>query len=313
MPSAADDRPAWGKVAVLAVVGFAVGIAWPRLAGVRLGPSAPAESIPAASRPSGAAAEASAGATPASVNAAAPGAGSATPAFASGAGAAPLVTVQRGAVLSCHTAGGELEKGASACGDLAGLDAMVTPRLRKLAACPAAAGQNGKLSVVLGVDFAANRLTAGIGKSSTVPDHDALATCLHAQLDALTLASIRHDQPRYTVQYTTTLASSGASGTASSAPSPATSAGTGTAASVGTPSAAGPTGEPGATTGDEPSVAIVWDVAIVRDTPRTGNVVARLSRGTKIHVAAGQDGWYRVKFGSGFGSEGWLYRGAIGK
>ncbi len=306
MPKAEDDRPAWGKVAVLAVVGFAVGIAWPRLAGVRLGPSAPAESIPAASRPSGAAADAPGSATPASLTAAAAraddGGGAASPAAAMAS--APLVTVQRGAILSCHTAGGDLEKGASACGDLAGLDALVTPRLRKLSTCPGAAGQSGKLSVVLGVDFAANRLTAGIGKSSTVPDHDALATCLHAQLDALTLASIKHDQPKYTVQYTTTLASAAASGSANSAPT----APSPTPAGVTTPAS-----EPAATTGDEPSVAVVWDVAIVRDTPRTGSVVARLSRGTKIRVAAGQDGWYHVKFGNGFSSEGWLYRGAIGK
>ncbi len=309
VPSAEDDRPAWGKVAVLAVVGFAVGIAWPRFAGVRLGPSAPAESIPAASRPSGSGDPAS-GAAPASLTAAADDAGSAGAtgaATAAGGAAGPLVTVNRGMVLSCRTAGGDLQKGQSACGELAGLDALVTPRLRKLATCPAAAGQSGKLSVVLGVDFAANRITAGIGKSSTVPDHDALATCLHAQLDALTVGALHHDQPKYTVQYTTTLASSGGSagttGTVSTNPAPTAAA---------TPAApAAP--DPGASTGDEPAAAIVWDVAIVRDTPRTGSVVARLSRGTKIHVAAGQDGWYRVKYGSGFSSEGWVYRGAIGK
>ena len=238
-------------------------------------------------------------AAPASLTAAADDAGSAgATGAASGAGSAvgPLVTVNRGMVLSCRTAGGDLQKGQGACGDLAGLDALVTPRLRKLATCPAAAGQSGKLSVVLGVDFAANRITAGIGKSSTVPDHDALATCLHAQLDALTVGALHHDQPKYTVQYTTTLASSGAS--ASPAPTALAAA----------PAAA----DPGAST-DEPAAAVVWDVAIVRDTPRTGSVVARLSRGTKIHVAAGQDGWYRVKYGSGFSSEGWIYRGAIGK
>jgi hypothetical protein len=306
VPSAEDDRPAWGKVAVLAVVGFAVGIAWPRFAGVRLGPSAPAESIAAVSRPSGSGGPAG-GASPASLTAAADDAGSAgATGAASGAGGAagPLVTVNRGMVLSCRTAGGDLQKGQSACGDLSGLDALVTPRLRKLATCPAAAGQSGKLSVVLGVDFAANRITAGIGKSSTVPDHDALATCLHAQLDALTVGALHHDQAKYTVQYTTTLASSGASPASGVAANLAPTAAATTAA---------PAADPGASTGDEPAVAIVWDVAIVRDTPRTGSVVARLSRGTKIHVAAGQDGWYRVKYGSGFSSEGWVYRGAIGK
>ena len=306
MPSAADDRPAWGKVAVLAVVGFAVGIAWPRFAGVRLGPSAPAESIPAASRPSGAAGDPASNATPASLTAAAEDGGAAGATNAGGA--STLVTVQRGAVLSCRNASGDLQKGPSNCGDLAGLDALVTPRLRKLATCPAAAGQSGKLSVVLGVDFAANRVTAGIGKSSTVPAQDALASCLHAQLDALTLAAIHHDQPKYTVQYTTTLgAGNGAGGMSNATPAAAAATATSTAPP-----------DPGAATaatpsGDERAVDIVWDVAIVRDTPRTGSVLARLSRGTKIHVAASQDGWYRVKYGSGFSSEGWVYRGAIGK
>jgi uncharacterized protein YgiM (DUF1202 family) len=41
--------------------------------------------------------------------------------------------------------------------------------------------------------------------------------------------------------------------------------------------------------------------------------VARLQRGTKVKVGAGQDGWYRVQYGSDFTSEGWVYRGAIGK
>ena len=113
VPSAEDDRPAWGKVAVLAVVGFAVGIAWPRFAGVRLGPSAPAESIPAASRPSGTGDPAS-GAAPASLTAAADDAGSAGAtgaATAAGGAAGPLVTVNRGMVLSCRTSGGDLQKG----------------------------------------------------------------------------------------------------------------------------------------------------------------------------------------------------------
>jgi hypothetical protein len=58
---------------------------------------------------------------------------------------------------------------------------------------------------------------------------------------------------------------------------------------------------------------VVWEVAIVRDTPKTGQVVGRLQRGTKVRVGVMQDGWYRVRYGSGFTSEGWVYRGSIGK
>src|SRR5436305_15304456 len=49
IPSQANDKPSWVKVGVIAVVGFAVGVAWPRLAGIRPGPSAPGEATAAAS------------------------------------------------------------------------------------------------------------------------------------------------------------------------------------------------------------------------------------------------------------------------
>ena len=49
IPVAEKDKPAWVKVGVIAAVGFIVGIAWPRLVGVRIGPSAPNESAASAS------------------------------------------------------------------------------------------------------------------------------------------------------------------------------------------------------------------------------------------------------------------------
>jgi len=41
VPSAAEDRPSWKTIAIIAAVGFSIGVIWPRLAGVRLGPSVP--------------------------------------------------------------------------------------------------------------------------------------------------------------------------------------------------------------------------------------------------------------------------------
>jgi hypothetical protein len=58
---------------------------------------------------------------------------------------------------------------------------------------------------------------------------------------------------------------------------------------------------------------VAWDVGLVRDTPKTGTLVARLPRGTKVKVGTSKDGWYQVKYGDGFANEGWLYRGAIGR
>jgi hypothetical protein len=52
---------------------------------------------------------------------------------------------------------------------------------------------------------------------------------------------------------------------------------------------------------------------LVRDVPKTGAVVARLPRGTKVKIGVIKDGWYAVKFGDGFASDGFVYRGALGR
>jgi hypothetical protein len=61
------------------------------------------------------------------------------------------------------------------------------------------------------------------------------------------------------------------------------------------------------------SAQVEWTVGIVRDEPRTGKVVARLPRGTALRVGPLKNGWYPVRYGDGFASEGWLYRGALGR
>jgi len=58
---------------------------------------------------------------------------------------------------------------------------------------------------------------------------------------------------------------------------------------------------------------VEWAVAIVRDAPREGKVIARLQRGTALRIGSPKGGWYPVQFGDGFSSEGWVYRGAIGR
>ncbi|MBF5066364.1 hypothetical protein G6O45_24370, partial [Salmonella enterica subsp. enterica serovar Istanbul] len=45
----------------------------------------------------------------------------------------------------------------------------------------------------------------------------------------------------------------------------------------------------------------------------TGSVVARLPRGTKVKLGPIKDGWYAIKYGDGFASDGFVYRGAIGR
>lgn len=61
------------------------------------------------------------------------------------------------------------------------------------------------------------------------------------------------------------------------------------------------------------AVQVEWEVALVRDAPKTGKVIARLPRGTAVRVGPAKDGWYPVKYGSSYSSDGWVYRGAIGR
>src|ERR1700679_3571537 len=111
LPPASSDRPSWIKVGVIAVVGFGVGVVWPRLAGIRPGPSAPIEATASAGTGSMRAPEALPSASAASDE-------PATSATASAAASAevavplnnapPAILVTHGAVLSCKSADGEV-------------------------------------------------------------------------------------------------------------------------------------------------------------------------------------------------------------
>lgn len=65
--------------------------------------------------------------------------------------------------------------------------------------------------------------------------------------------------------------------------------------------------------GPEGTAQVVWEVAIIRDAPKTGKVVARLQRGSTLRVGPVKDGWYPVRYGEEFSGDGWVYRGAIGR
>jgi hypothetical protein len=215
----------------------------------------------------------------------------------------PALTVNHGVLLSCRSEDGQTLKGVGACGGLAGFDAIAQPRLRKLSTCPAAnASTNGKLSVVFSLDFTSHKVGADVGKSSTVSDPQGFATCVKGAFQGVSLGALDHQNPRYTIGYNVVFAPTAPAGT--STPSGPADGLPAAAVSPVTPAAS-------AARTDEASVEVAWDVAIVRDSPRTGAVVARLPRGTKVHLGANQEGWYKIEYGSG--SEGWVYRGAIGR
>src|SRR5512132_2265378 len=59
IPRPGSEHPAWSRVGAIGLAGFLIGIAWPRIAGVRIGPSVPGDlraQIEATATPAGSAA-----------------------------------------------------------------------------------------------------------------------------------------------------------------------------------------------------------------------------------------------------------------
>ena len=196
-------------------------------------------------------------------------------------------------------------KGIGECGRVAGFDGIAQPRLRKLATCPAALGASGKLSVVFNIDFPSNRVAVEIGKSSTVANVEGFVACVKPAFQGVSLGALDHQNPHYALFYGLVFGAKDAAHAVASGGVPVVSAGPAAAPSS--------TTGPGSTDVASGTAEVIWEVAIVRDSPRTGQVLARLVRGTKLRLGSGQDGWYAVKYGPDFSSDGWVYRGAIGK
>lgn len=327
VPTPKDDRPSWVKVGVIAALGFAIGVAWPRLAGVRLGPTAPGDTTTAARAPEGAAATpepaAPTTAQPPTVgNAGASGGtgvnmtvpAAAFPAAVPSASGAPAeVALRRGAVIGCKTQDGEFRKGTAACGTSAGFEAAALGKFKRLSSCSAAQGAEGKLLAVITADFAANKVMVSVDKKSTVENQDTFRSCLQLAFDTVNLASLEHEHPRYTYSFSLALTPRPGGAVPAGVASPSASI-----PAAGTASSAIRGGKPVAAVaplppGVEPEAQVVLEVAIVRDAPRMGQVVGRLPRGSHVKLGASQDGWYRVKYGPTFSSEGWVYRGTIGR
>jgi hypothetical protein len=295
IPAPAQDRPSWTKVGVITAIGFIIGIAWPRVMGVRLGPSVPAD-ITAAGGGS-ASAPASSGLIPETATSLGSAPGAVPAAAMASAPSAPLVippdvTVSHGSIFACKNADGDSLKGPD-CGTLPGFDSLVMPRLRNLSDCPDAASTTGKVHFIVHLDFTRGALSVEMSKSHGVHAGDALLACAKTNIAGLGLGGVPHDNPRYSVAYTVGFEPAGS---ASTNPSSSTDA-----------------GFPHAPGDPDSTAQVVWEVAIVRDAPKTGKVVARLQRGATVQLGAVRDGWYPVKYGDGFGSDGWLYRGALGR
>jgi len=309
VPTAERDKPAWVKVGVIAAVGFVVGIAWPRVVGVRLGPSAPNESSSASASPQGRAPDAPPASVATKASAAAPSASAvATPTPAGTVAAPPKIVVTKGTVLSCKTADGEKKTGKD-CGPVPGIDLVVQPRVKGIATCNGVEGQTGRIALVANADFNSGRFWYDVSKSSSVQNLDAITSCLKTAFHNTAVTNTQHEHPRYTVSYTAVLTADTAAPADDkhkakndkTAEKPTAGDDDAKPAPTPTPAAAG--GE----------AQVAWEVALVRDAPKVGAVVARLPRGTKVKLGSIKEGWYSVKFGDDYGTEGWVYRGAIGR
>ncbi len=297
----ASDRRVWSRVLILAMVGFGVGMAWPTLTGVRFGPSAPGESPSSASR-APEKLEAAAAIVAAPSASASQAAAVALPPIASSVKVAPSF------VLGCTSKDGETKKGPD-CGPYRELDKLAEPKLRRLALCPAARNATGHISLVTSLDFAQRRVDVSLGKSTSLQNADPTAVlgCLRTEIEGLDIAAMPHDQAKYTLVYKLDLEAGNAE-VAAATPSAAPAA-PGEAQAA--PAASAAVAAPAATSGT--TAEVTWEVAIVRSAPRTGDVVARLPRGTKMKLGTADNGWWHINYGDNNASEGWVYRGAIGR
>ncbi len=290
IPRPQDDQPAWSKVGVVAVVGFAVGILWPRFAGVRVGPSVPGEQHAAAE------ASARASAAQAAASAAPSAAPSATPSSAPSASPTAnqeLVVVGPAKTTKCYD---KKDKKVEDCEKLA-FDAIASQKLKSLASCPSALGLEGKMTIAFEFYFDKKEVKVEkVKKGSTFPSSTVtgIVHCAAKEFAGVAIEDIPHKHRRYTMQVPLTFYPPNKH--------PAEEAG-------------GEEGEEKAEkAGDKPadaagSAVVAWDMAILRKEPRDGETITKLPRGTKVKIQSKQGDWMKIESN---GKVGWMRKDALG-
>lgn len=290
VPGSQEDGIKLGRVGVIAVVGFAIGIAWPRLAGVKLVPGVP---VPAA-------VEASARQLTGAPLEEKPAGGEALPPpppSASGEMPPERVLVSDVQVASCKNEHG---KRVQAC-DRVDFDRVAREHLRELTACPGTEEASGVLSLGFELDFRGDKIKSIQSGKSTSLEQDAvdkLVSCARARFANVSLVGIPHEQELYTLFYRLELL--------------ATSPGKASKASGYEPANASSASVDVEATPASGRATVSWDVALVRAAPaRDGEVRARVLSGTRVVVTGKSGDWFRVKYDAK-GNQGWVYRTAIG-
>ncbi|HEX2877882.1 MAG TPA: SH3 domain-containing protein [Polyangiaceae bacterium] len=287
VPGSRDDSVKFGRVGIIAAVGFAIGIAWPRLAGVKLVPSVP---VPAAAEASareltGAPAE------PKPPEAVAPPP-SVAPSAAAEKPPAERLLVSDVQVASCRNEHG---KRSQAC-DRVDFDRVAREPLRSLSSCAGTEDAAGVLSLGFDLDFQGDKIkNIQSGKSTSLEQDnvDRLLACARERFANVSLAGIPHEQKSYTLYYRLELLAPAGGGA-----KPGSSDAGGKGTDEGSPASG--------------TATVSWDVALVRANPaRDGEVRARVLSGTRVVVTGKNGDWFRVKYDAK-GNQGWVYRTAIG-
>lgn len=289
VPEPGADRPELGRVGVIAGVGFAIGIAWPWLAGVRLVPSPPTDEI-AEAAPSASGASPSASADPAaSALSSAPGASGVPAPEAPVRTHEETVKVSDMKITACRDAG---KKKLKEC-DRVGFDGVARPHLVALAGCAAAGGASETLSLGFELDFDKKSVSDVFAGKSTTFSKDkahALVECAKKEFESVRLDGVDHEHASYTAYSFIEFVPPG---------------------TVTAPAAGAGADAVGETTEASGLATIGWDVAVVRDQPEDGKILTRLRYGTRVAVTAHRGKWYEVKYDAK-GAKGWVHRNALG-
>jgi hypothetical protein len=308
VPSTEPDAPRIGRLALIVVFCFGIGIGWPILAGldfvqrppgsVPLKPGDDVDPPPADADPDTKPSPAP-GPTPGvtgPVNELPRAAAHLAPMPSLGGAPAALPTMDRqgaarieAAVVDSCGDGTRSVRGACDTPPLAqGLEGL----LSSLGRCRAARGASGLLSLGLELDLAQRRVTGVRGGRSTSLSKEtagALLECARSKLLGSTFDPVQHQHQEYSIYYRLRFG------------------------------AAGGSQEPAAHTASGPSVVaasgqatIIARGAVVRDSPtQDGKIVQHLQLGARLSVTGRKGDWYRIR-ADGRGGIGWVQRKALG-
>jgi len=239
--------------------------------------------------------------------------------------AAATVRINAGMLAGCGD-GEEMSVAGAQCVAPPELEVALRGRLTEvLGSCPSAASAASDpskvLSLGLRVDFPRRRVVSLLGRSSTVPDKVSYVPCVNNAMGALD-AVWRLQAPRARYQY---FFSARFSPVRAGTPAAPVVAPTPVVAPVVAPTPVAAEPDAGAPAAPDPSLptpadmlrmrvmertAVAWSTAIVRETPRTGPVAARLAQGTDVEVVDRRGTWYGIRWDRTH--TGWTYGPAIG-